>query len=692
MRFLLVSPLELSEYTFNNKTLSFVVFFKFVLFIRHRTYTIISQMIKKISTLLAIFIGISGPIFSQDDPVLFAVNERSVKVSEFEYIYTKNNGEKADYSEESLNEYLDLYVKFKLKVEQAKSMGLDTVQRLQNELAGYRKQLASSYLVDKEVSEKLIDQVVDRMKTDVEVSHIFVSNPPNSKPGSAAEAEKKINAIYEDLERGKKFDEVAKRLSEDKKSGMKGGKLGFYVSMLPAGFYQFENAMYETPIGEYAKPIKSKMGYHIIKVESHRPARGEMEVSHILLKKTSKQAKVKIDSIYKELKSGQDFGKLATMYSEDPNTNTKAGYLGFFKINKYDRRFEDAAFALRNDRDFSEPIETEFGWHIIKRHSVKSTDDEAKLRRKIQGTITKDERFEAAKKELVNKIKKQTNLKENQIALAKFTSKLDEEFYSYKWRVPEDLEDEDLLVIGNNYKKSIRDFAEFCKKDTRSRLRFTKTEPLDSAVASLYERYVDDRMLAYEEANLANKYPEFKSLMREYEEGILLFEATKIEVWDKASSDSIGLADFYQRNKDNYKWNERVEVEEYTLMSADETMIKKLLKKSKKLSSAELLTLFNVDGKEILKVSDSVMEQSPDEAPLLGKIGTVVPGKVENDSYTFKKIKNIIPATNKTLKEARGYIIADYQDELEKEWIETLKAKFKVSINKDVFNSLVKRA
>ena len=647
-------------------------------------------MTKKISTLVALLLGILGPIFSQNDQVLFHVNDRPVNVSEFEYIYTKNNGENADYSKESLEEYLDLYTKFKLKVEQAKFMGLDTVQRLQNELAGYRKQLASSYLVDKEVSEKLIDQVVERMKTDVEVSHIFVANPPNSKPGKAAEAQERINTIYAELERGKKFDEMAKKLSEDKRSGMNGGKLGFYVSMLPAGFYQFENAMYETPIGEYAEPIKSKMGYHIIKVESHRPARGEMEVSHILLKKMGKNTKLKIDSLYNELKNGQDFGKLATMFSEDPNTNTKAGYLGFFKINQYDRTFEDAAFALQNDRDISMPVETEFGWHIIKRHSVKSMEDQAKLRRKIQGTITKDERFQAAKKELVNKIKEQTNLKENKIALAKFTSTLDEEFYSYKWKVPEDLEDADLLVIGDDYKKSLMDFAEFCKKDTRSRLRFTKTEPFDSAVAELYENYVDDRMLAYEEANLANKYPEFKSLMREYEEGILLFEATKMEVWDKASTDSLGLDDFYQRNKNNYKWNERVEVEEYTLMSADQDLVKKLLKKAKKLSSSELLAMVNVDGKELLKVEESVIEQTADAKPLVGKMGTIIPGETEKDSYSFTKIKKRIAPATKNLKEARGYIIADYQDELEKQWIESLKSKFKVSINQDVFNSLIK--
>ena len=479
------------------------------------------------------FLILASTAFGQSDQVLFSVNGQDVTVSEFDYIYNKNNGEDADYSKESLEEYLDLYTKFKLKVEKAKAMGLDTVKRLQNELEGYRKQLASSYLVDKEVSEKLVNEVIERSGTDVEVSHIFVASPSSASVQKKEAALEKINTIYGELQRGKKFDEMAKKFSEDKRSAMKGGNLGFYVAMLPAGFYEFESAMYTTPIGEYSAPVKSKLGYHIIKVSAKRPARGEMEVSHILIKKTTKGSKKRIDSLHTELGKGQDFGKLATRYTEDPNTKTKAGYLGVFGINKFDKVFEDAAFDLKNDNDYSVPIETQFGYHIIKRHSKKVENDEAKRRRRIQGVISKDERFEAAKKGLVKKIIEDVDLQQNKIALAKFSASLNEEFYSYKWKVPTDIEDIDLLKIGSNYTKKLKDFADYCKKDTKSRLRYNKTAPLEESVNKLYERYLDERMLAYEESNLANKYPEFKALMREYEEGILLFEATKMEVWDQ---------------------------------------------------------------------------------------------------------------------------------------------------------------
>lgn len=630
---------------------------------------------------------------AQEDPILFSVNGHDVSVSEFDYIYNKNNGEEADYSKQSLEEYLDLYTKFKLKVEKAKAMGLDTVKRLQNELEGYRKQLASSYLVDKEVSEKLIDEVVERSQTDVEVCHIFVANPSSASVGKKQEASEKISMIYGELERGKSYDEMAKRFSEDKRSAIKGGALGFYVAMLPAGFYEFESAMYNTPIGEYSKPVKSKLGYHIIKVVAKRPARGQMEVSHILLKKTTKGSKNVIDSLYAELGKGQDFGKLATNYSEDPNTKTKAGYLGFFGINKYDRAFEDAAFKLKTDNEYSKPIETQFGFHIIKRHSKKVEDDEAKKRRKIQGSISKDERFASAKKGLVKKIIKEVDLKENKIALAKFTSSLNEDFYSYKWRVPENIEDIDLLKIGTDYTKKLKDFANFCKKDTKSRLRYNKSAPIEDSVNDLYERYLDEKMLAYEESNLAKKYPEFKALMREYEEGILLFEATKMEVWDKASLDTVGLEKFYMANKDNYMWDERMEVEDVVINTSDKKLLSKILKKAKNTDIASLMSSYNEADNEVITVTSRIIQKESKgiEKISWGKVGSVTAVDSQDAVHTFTKVKSVLPVKNKTLKEARGYIIADYQDLLEKNWISDLKETFTVDLNEDVLNSLIKK-
>jgi len=241
---------------------------------------------RKLSYLICFFLA-SNLCAQTADPILFSVADNDVHLSEFKYIYEKNNADKADYSAQSVEEYLELYKKFKLKVHRARQLGLDTVKTLQKELEGYRKQLAATYLKDKEISQRLVDEVVERYTEDREVSHIFVASADKSSMEAKEKAEKKINDIYSKLiqNKGAGFMEMAKSLSEDKVSSKNNGYLGFYTSPLPDGFYEFENAMYTTPVGGFSKPFKSKMGYHILQVSQARSARGEMEIAHILIRK-----------------------------------------------------------------------------------------------------------------------------------------------------------------------------------------------------------------------------------------------------------------------------------------------------------------------------------------------------------------------------------------------------------------------
>ena len=217
------------------------------------------------------------------DPVLFTIDGQPVPASEFSYIYAKNNRDDADFSEASLREYLDLYTKFKLKVREAYAMGLDTVSTLQAELAGYRKQLADSYLTDKEITDRLVDEAYKRMQEDVQVAHILVKTNPNVATDTLA-AYGKIQAIYKRLQAGESWDEVVRKSSEDNTTKDAGGDLGYVTALLPSGFYAFETAAYETPVGKYSAPVRTNIGYHIIKVVNKRPARGELDIAHILLR------------------------------------------------------------------------------------------------------------------------------------------------------------------------------------------------------------------------------------------------------------------------------------------------------------------------------------------------------------------------------------------------------------------------
>ena len=658
------------------------------------------KMIKYTSHLLFIALFIFGLncLSAQEDPILFSVEGNPVHLSEFQYIYNKNNGKEANYLEASVKEYLDLYVKFKLKVQKAKDMKLDTIVALQKELEGYRKQLANSYLTDKEVMETLIKEAYDRQSNDVHVKHILLNVNEKAPEHSVAAIQDRANKIHARLVKGESFEKLANTLSNDRNSANKGGDIGYINAMLPNGFYDVENAVYTLKKGEFSEPVRSKLGFHIIKRLDSRPSRGEMEVAHILLRKKKNgkpvpNVKNQIDSIYSDLLGGASFGEAAKTYSDDKASKMKGGVIGTFGINRYEKSFEDVAFAIENDGEIAEPVESTIGWHIIKRISKAPKLEYDKAKRKLQARIMKDSRFEIAKQSMIERIKGDAKFKENNGGLDNFISMLDESFYSYQWKVP-NLMDEVLFQFGPMNKYSSSDFAEYCKKNNRVRLRMDKTAPIDQSVRDMYATYVNEKALAYEEQNLENKYPEFKSLMREYDEGILLFEATKIIVWDKAGTDTIGLNAFYEKHKNDYEWKERATVHNYTVNSLDEKLIKKIRKYAKRKSPADVLQKFNATDSTLVQYTQNVYERGHKE--LAGykfkkKSLSLVEKNERKKQVEFKKIASIQARTLKTMREARGYIVADYQDYLEKQWVNKLRNSYDIKINDEVLNSIIKK-
>ena len=628
------------------------------------------------------------------------VGNNKVTVDEFRYIYEKNNGENADYSQKSLDEYIELYTKFKLKVEKAKSMKLDTIVALQKELEGYRKQLANSFLTDKEVFNKLIDEVHERQKEDIKVSHILVTVNKRSANKKKEEAYKKLLNIKQQMREGKSFAELARQYSDDKNSKDRGGDLGFITAYLPTGFYELENAMYNLKIGEVSDPIETKLGLHLVRVTERRPARGEIEVAHIFKKmdNTSQvsitQSKKTIDSIYVALQAGADFAELASKFSDDKNTKEKGGVLQTFGIAVYDSKFEDAAFGLQNDGDYTRPIKTNVGFHIIKRISKPEPKTVDELKLILKEKIRKQDRYQAAQEKMINKIKETSQFRERRSVLDAFTASLTTDFYSYKWRPSKDMKDDVLLSFGPNADESLSDFAAFARKQTRLRSQFDKSKPLEEAVEVIYQEFVKDKAFDYEQANLENKYPEFRSLMREYQEGILLFEATKINVWDKANQDTLGLYNYYEQNKSKYIYEEQATIGKYIVNSTDEKQLKKIMKCAKKHDSEKTLKRFNKDGIEMIEYSEIVVEPGSVElAGLEFKKKSVSQPVIDtnNKKSMFKKVVKVDPSRRKSLKEARGYVVADYQDQLEQKWITDLRKEYPVSVNKEVYDLLIKK-
>jgi peptidyl-prolyl cis-trans isomerase SurA len=648
-----------------------------------------SKMKKALFTLIAIF-SLSAQSFGQPDPTLFSVNGKPVSVSEFNYIYSKTNGAKADFSEASITEYLDLYTKFKMKVARAKEMQLDTIPSLQEELAGYRRQLADSYLTDREVTDKLIREAYDRMQKDVKISHILVA----INPKDTAAAWTKIQGIYKELQSGATFESLVAK-SEDKNTNQNGGSIGYLTAMLPDGFYALENAMYNVPVGKTSAVIRTPMGYHIVKVIDVRAARGEVEAAHILIRKKKagvdqKDAKARIDSIYTVLKTQNNFDDLASRLSEDDNSAAKAGYLGVFGIGRYEPIFEDAAFAIDKDGGISAPVESSIGWHIIKRRERKALQAYDALKSRLKAQIQREQRYELARVAMVERIKKESGMTEATAVRDRFIASLDSSFLTYAWRQPTISNVEKMLTFNKDKFNTTTEFSDFLAENSNRRINYASqyNNNVKDVAMQLYREFLNDKALAYEETQLDKKYPDFRNLMREYEEGILLFEAIKQNVWDKASQDSVGLDKFYAENKNRYMWEERASIVTYSVNDTLKPMIEKIKAFAAKNDAQKVLKKFNTKG-EYIKFQEETLERSKTKGLETDwKAGAVIGAK---DAMSFRKVEKLMPKSVKSLKEARGYVVADYQEFLEKQWMEDLTKRYKVVTDPVVLKSVIKK-
>lgn len=660
------------------------------------------EMIKQLLFLLGLFLIGNAPVFSQsidDERILFTVADKPVSVGEFVYIYDKTNGDKADYSRESLEEYLDLYVKFKLKVARARAMQVDTIQSLQNELEGYRRQLADNYLIDRTITDGLVRTVYDRMQQDVSFSHILVKVSADAPAEDTLRAYQKAQDILKQLQKGGDFGELAAQYSEDASSKDRGGKVGYFTAPFPNGFHQLEAATYETPPGKVVGPCRTSIGYHLVRVDDRRTARGEMEVAHILIrtnKRDSAVARQLADSLHQVLEQGEmSFDAMANTFSEDGKTSRNNGYIGFFGISQYQKSFEDAAFGLERDGSFSEPVQSSVGYHIIKRISRRPIQPFNVERRRLETRIKSDARFAELRAQLLEDIKQRENFRENEQVLKEFTGSLTDTFFTFRWKAPAPA-GRTLFTLGADYEVSLSTFADYLARASRQRAAASGQKSPTQTAMELYDDFVDDQLLKYEESKLEENYPEFRSLMREYEEGILLFEATKMEVWDKAAQDSAGLQKFFDEQlQGKYRWGQRARTTVYTLTPEARTLAEQVRQFAKGHTMEETLDEFNAPSKTLVTATEEFFERS--RKPALQSVAfeagtTTEPASEEGRSeLTFLKIEEIVSPQPKTLDEARGYAIADYQDELERRWVEGLRKQYAVEINKKVFDSLVKK-
>jgi peptidyl-prolyl cis-trans isomerase SurA len=638
-----------------------------------------------------------------DDPVLLTVAGEKVTKSEFMSVYNKNNLKKDVIDKKSLEEYLDLYVNFKLKVKEAEALGLDTVTSFKTELAGYRKQLAQPYLIDKEVNDKLLQEAYDRLQWDIRASHILIKVGANASADDTLKAYKKILAIRDSIvKKGKDFGKMAVAYSDDLSARdqqaagtrpfQKGNKgdLGYFSAL--DLIYPFETAAYNTKVGEVSMPVRTDFGYHLIYVTDRKPAMGKVQVAHILVTipanstaVDSAKYKAKIMEIADKLKAGSSFEDMAKQFSDDKASAPKGGVIPWFGVNRMVPEFIVAIAKLKNKGNVSDPVLTMYGWHIIKLIDRKPIAPLDSMKSELKAKITKDTRSTKSKEAMVTKIKKEYSFTDNPEALNDFNKVVDDSIFFNKWKVEKakSLDKTMFTLAGKSYTQ--QDFAQYISKHQSSKT----VEDVSSYLNRTYKSWIEEKALDYEDSQLETKYPDFKSLMKEYRDGILLFELTDDKVWSKAVKDTVGLKEYYEKNKESYMWEDRLDASVYTCSNAKVAKATHKLVKAGKLTNDEILKAINVNSQLDLKIESSKFLKKDNS--IIDSIAWT-PGitkDIKKGNYiTFVKVYKFIPKQPKTLAEARGLITADYQTYLEKNWITELKKKYPVEINKEVFSTI----
>ena len=626
------------------------------------------------------------------DAVLMTIGSSKVTVSEFENVYHKNNTKEGTMDTKSLNDYVELFVNFKLKVKEAEELGLDTAKSFKEELAGYRKQLAQPYLTDKDVNEKLLKETYDRMQEDIHASHILVKVSDNALPKDTLEAYNKILKIRARILKGEDFNKVAseKGISDDPSAKDNGGDLGFFTALQMV--YPFESAAYSTKVGDVSMPIRTRYGYHIIKVTERRKAQGEVMVAHIMVKTTPNMSKedslntyTKITEIYSKLKAGSKFEDLAQEFSDDKSSAKKGGELPWFGTGKMPIEFEKVAFSMANKGDFSQPMRSKYGWHVIKLIDKRGLATFEDMKNELKAKVTKDSRSQAGRASLIAKVKAEYKFKENPKLVDDFIKVMDSSLFEGRWDIAKA---KALNKPMFNLNEKVYSQVEFANYISSHQSKRPKTD-VKIVLNQFYKQFVEETAVVYEEARLDQKYPEFKALMQEYRDGILLFELTDQKVWSKAVKDSTGSKAYYEKNKTNFMWDERAEASVYTCANEKvAAQVRGLMKKKK--SEKDILAAANKDSQLNLQVETRVFSKGENEfVDKNWNPGTSADIKSEKDKKTIIIVtaKLLMPEP-KSYLDSKGMVTADYQNYLEKEWIASLKAKYSVTVDKAVLSTI----
>jgi peptidyl-prolyl cis-trans isomerase SurA len=612
----------------------------------------------------------SGAISAQQNDVLIRIGSHEVSKAEFERIYNKNNRNLMDETDvKSPEDYLDMYINFKLKVIEALNLQMDTISSFKTELSGYRQDLAAPYLTDMKYDEEMVRKLYDRMTREISASHILFMVKQDAGREHELAVLKKAQQVRNEILNGKDFHAAALEYSEDPSVRSNNGRLGYFSAFQMVT--PFENMAFSTPVGEVSEPVKTSFGYHLIKVHDLRENRGEVKVAHIMKMFPrdepfdKKKLKAEVDSVYNLLIQGADFAELAASFSDDRRSASEKGEMPWFSANQMIPEFSEPAFALQNPGDISKPVETQFGYHIIKKIDQRPVPSFVDSRERIEANIKKDpDRSNSTRKVFVEKLKKEYGFTESPGNISRI------EMISVNENIPDDAP---LFAIGDqNF--TISDFRKYLYKQRIN----------NGIYADHYEAWVEEEIIRLEDARLEEKHPDFKYLMQEYHDGLLFFNIMEDKIWKSAADDSTGLLAFYSKNSSKFMWEERFKGIIITCQNEN------VCQEAEKffdagMSVTEVEDLLNQDEKNV-EIKEGIWENGDDPVVDYYAWSGAAPAGFNPSLTMFRG--EIVPPEPKKLEEARGLYISAYQEYLEQKWLQELKKKYKIKINRKLLKTI----
>jgi peptidyl-prolyl cis-trans isomerase SurA len=624
--------------------------------------------------------------FSASAQTLFHYGKDSVSAKEFLKAYKKNNT--GALTEKGLQDYLDLYINSRLKIAEAKSRGYDTLPQLVADLESLRQQILPNYLTDKATVDKMVNEAFTRSQRDIHLAHIFIASHGSA---DTAEANKKLADVQAGLKKGTSFAELARQYSDDPSATENGGDLGFItVFILP---YELENLAYSTPVGKTSAVYKSKAGYHIFKNLGERKAIGRLKAAQILLAfppgatDTDKfQIKKQADSLYNRLLKGDDFGKLASQFSNDVVSAASNGQIPEFGAGQYDAVFENAVFSLPKDDAISRPFATSHGYHIVKRlaKTPVSTTKDAKTLAELRSKVEQSDRMNTSKAMLAKKILKEANFKKAGFNPAELWAYSDSVINFQKPKQAVHLTNSTPLFSLNNKTFTTSDWTNYAQT-----FRYKSDGSGIKPYPQIWDEFVEASAADYYQKHLEEFNEDFRQQIDEFKDGNLFFEIMQRQVWGPAQTDSTALEAYYQKHKDKYNWKQSADA--VLFYATDAAAAKSFINELKKSPSRWRALVDNMSEKISADSSRFEVEQIPNPSKLPVQPGTItapLTSKADN-TVSFAYILKFYPQpAPRSFAEAKGLVITDYQAELEKNWVAELKKKYPVKVNQKVLEEV----